>query len=978
MQSHERLLHPIFKKIIMKSIFTVFLLGICFTLSAQWGNTTNQFYDSLHTPVCTAAGDQLNSIVIKSYPDSGYFVIWEDHRIGFYGPTQIFAQKYDKAGVQLWANDGIPISSGTNSQHFTYSSNNDFRNYSVAATDSAGGFYIGYADDSVSNYVWQRLMVQHIHSDGTTVFPGAGSILYTSDVANQTLAPQLIADGNGGFFISYLKGGYGTMDLYVYCYKDNNGTLKNYGGGLVNQNGFTVWHTGYCGNYTTVEYFQTYVIDYKIYPDLQSGCNVVMTFSQNGGVTGNERLQVAHNWLWRVKKDVTTTNGTFTKDQVRLYYVMNVESGNMLCKDEVNNIVYNYPTGKLISNGFMPISDWLYGAERVKGTTIQTDGNINVNIVAVNQRDVNNNQTTDWFTRVFYRQQQKFNDIPYEYTVSPYLPSSIYGVALPGQNKLGSYSGNSSDTLLYDAGATYFYDFNLASGGNKIFATGIMNNGARNVLLQQLQVQKITSDSFAVQLNTASKNGIRIGKERSTGFSGTNISYNNPQIAVDNNGNGIFYILETGRSTRVSPIGNGAELTWGAMGKPTGTGHFKGQYYTPDKPFIQIDPLNGTGLLAWNDSRYPSLTANNIYIRHLDNLNVGSYYPPNHLVKQLINPYGATTADPVVLLGTSKKFTTIEAYSGYSGYDVTTPVVEIMDNYNLGAVSVSVFENTGVIRKYNGQPYLDRNYNITPENNPAGAATINVRLYFTQAEFDALKAADPSITSPGDLAVIKQPATGAAPASFIFIAGAATIFPQSWAAVPGGYYIEIAINSFSNFFIQGINGALPLTWLNINAQWADNFNAKVSWQVADQINVKKYNLQHSYDGVQFVNVCEVAATNSEYYNCIVPAEKGRVHYYRVLQTDADGKTSLSKIVTLQASGKPITNLYPNPAKDQLFIKNESNYHEIVITDLSGKILLKRNISSGLNTIQIDQIPAGTYFIRLTGDNESETRKLVKK
>src|SRR6185312_8072632 len=200
----------------MKNIYTLFFILIAFQADAQCSNTTNQFYDSLHTPVCTAAGEQLNSIAIKSYPDSGYFVIWEAHRVGFYAPKQIFAQKYDKTGKQLWANDGIPISTGTNSQHFTYAFNNDYRNYSVAATDSAGGIYIGYADDSVSNYVWQRLMVQHIRNDGSTVIPGAGAILHTSDVANQDLAPQLIADGNGGFFISYLKGGYGTMDLYVY------------------------------------------------------------------------------------------------------------------------------------------------------------------------------------------------------------------------------------------------------------------------------------------------------------------------------------------------------------------------------------------------------------------------------------------------------------------------------------------------------------------------------------------------------------------------------------------------------------------------------------------------------------------------------------------------------------------------------------------------------------------------------------------
>lgn len=963
----------------MKFLFTLFLVVTYLNVSAQWSNITNQFYDSLHTPVCTATGEQLNSIVVKSYPDSGYFVVWEDHRIDFYGPTQIFAQKYDKTGKQLWANDGIPVSSGTNSQHFTYSSNNDYRNYSVAATDSAGGIYIGYADDSVSNYVWQRLMVQHIHSDGTTVFPGAGSILFTSDQANQQLAPQLIADGNGGFFISHLHAGYGTMGLYVDCYKDNNGILKYYGGSLMNRNGTTVYHTGNCGNYTTVEYYQTYVIDYKIYPDLQKGCNVVMTFSQNGGTPNiDERLQVAFNWLWRIKKDAVANGIHFSKDSVALFYDMQIENGNLTCVDEVNNIVYTYPTSKLISNGYLSVSDWVYSTERTKGTLVQTTGNINVNIMAANQRSVNNNVVSDWFTRVFYRPQEKFDDIPYEYTVAPYKPSSFLGgsPSSPTQNKLGSYSGNNNDTLLYNAGATYFYDFNLASGGNKIFATGIMNNGARNVLLQQLQVQKITADSFAVQLNTANKNGIIIGKERSTGFSGTDITYNNPQVVVDNNGNGLFYILETGRSTRVSPIINGSELAWGAMGMPTGSGHFNG-YYNPDRPYIALDPVNGTGLLSWNDQRTPPSTGNNIYLRHLDNLNVGDYYPSVNVVKQLINPYGATAAAPAVLLGTSKKFTTISAYSGYSGYDVTTPVVAILDNYNLGSVAVSVFENTGAIRKYNGSPYLDRNYTITPENNPGGAATIKVRLFFTQAEFDALKAADPSIASPADLAVVKQPATGSAPASYIFVAGEETVVPQSWAAVPGGYYIEIAITGFSNFFIERVNGALPLQWLDVKAQWV-NHDAKITWQVAQEINVKDYTVQQSLDGINFTDACNVKANNATTYSCTVSADANTIHYYRVLQTDIDGKSSISKIVVLNPTGTQGVSIYPNPVTDKMQVTGLQNFNEFTIINIEGKIMKKQKLTARSQSISVQYLQPGMYLLKLIGNSQTQTLKFIKK
>ena len=151
----------------MKRIYTFFSMIIALNCSAQWSNTTNEFYDSLHMPVCTEVGDQWYSMSITSYPDGGTIVFWEDKRDGFYSNTKIYAQKYDKNGTRLWAENGVPVSSSANNQHFTFSSNQDYRNRKVAASDNAGGFFITYADDSTATYYWQRMCVQHIKNDGS-------------------------------------------------------------------------------------------------------------------------------------------------------------------------------------------------------------------------------------------------------------------------------------------------------------------------------------------------------------------------------------------------------------------------------------------------------------------------------------------------------------------------------------------------------------------------------------------------------------------------------------------------------------------------------------------------------------------------------------------------------------------------------------------------------------------------------------------
>ena len=63
------------------------------------------------------------------HPDSGWFVIWEDNRNNALSKTDIYAQKYDKLGNALWTAKWFTrCKHGANDQHFTWGSNEDYRN----------------------------------------------------------------------------------------------------------------------------------------------------------------------------------------------------------------------------------------------------------------------------------------------------------------------------------------------------------------------------------------------------------------------------------------------------------------------------------------------------------------------------------------------------------------------------------------------------------------------------------------------------------------------------------------------------------------------------------------------------------------------------------------------------------------------------------------------------------------------------------
>jgi hypothetical protein len=968
----------------MKSNFTpVFLICLLVLIGpaafTQWSDTKNQFADSLHMPVCQAADVQQNSLLLRSYPDSGYFVIWQDSRNQATNRLDIYAQKYDKNGNALWALNGVPIASGANDQHYTYAANVNYRNYSIAATDSAGGFYFTYIDDSVNNYTWRRIMAQNILSDGSQLIPGGFVVAQTPSGQNYDFStPQLIADDRGGFYVSYLKIILGGNELYAHNYKKQNATLVHNGGGWLNEYGRESQSLGPCGIINAVTKYSTTVNDYFIWPDGQGGCNVVM----NIGLVGDVDV-IGFNRLVRVKKDCKTVvyrrttdiadcdpyYSDYTKDEVVVLHKYRMFSDVVTCGTPGPPPVFYTQTSFYIENGglgFLILASGGHDYYYVKGATLSTPGNINADVIAFNQRNLVNFSVTPIVTRAISRAIEKYDSIPYELCSNDFCYTAL---RTSPEGKVLNRLDNINDTIL-SKGALDYYNFSIAASADKFFATARLWPGIsseRTVYLQQLKLIQAGADSFSLHYNTPSKSGVVIGQDISTGFGSNSISYDDPVIATDNLGNGVFYIRDYYRHTRVSPIINGYELAWGAMGKPTGTGIASNLYpYRPEFPYVLMDPLNGTGLITWQDDRTPPTTFSNIYVRHLDSLNVAGHFPPNKPVAQLYS--GGTFGSPAAFLGSSKQYSVIEAYNSTTGK--FSPVVEVLDNYNLGVVEAVTYSHTGAIRMHNGKPYLNRNFTIKVQNNPAGAATINLRLYFTAAEFDALQAADPSITNPGLLAVVKQGNnTTAVPSTYTPVAGEEIVVPKSWSPVPGGYYIEIEVTSFSNFFVFKNENALPVTWVNVYAQWHNNSQAKVSWQIADEVNVEKYVVQHSIDGSSFTVVCTVNASNSTLYNCIVPGHSNATNYYRVKEVDKDGFASYSKVVLL--TGNPADNLitlFPNPASKVLNIQTTIDTRQMTVIDAQGRNLYTWRGQNRTITIDVTRYAKGIYTLMIT-DNK---------
>ena len=69
------------------------------------------------------------------------------------------------------------------------------------------------------------------------------------------------------------------------------------------------------------------------------------------------------------------------------------------------------------------------------------------------------------------------------------------------------------------------------------------------------------------------------------------------------------------------------------------------------------------------------------------------------------------------------------------------------------------------------------------------------------------------------------------------------------------------------------------------------------------------------------------------------------------------------------------NVYPNPAKNQIFVETEMNIEEISVYDTFGRLMT--TVNGQQKTVDVSELNNGVYFVRIKSNNEVITRQFVK-
>jgi hypothetical protein len=180
-----------------------------------------------------------------------------------------------------------------------------------------------------------------------------------------------------------------------------------------------------------------------------------------------------------------------------------------------------------------------------------------------------------------------------------------------------------------------------------------------------------------------------------------------------------------------------------------------------------------------------------------------------------------------------------------------------------------------------------------------------------------------------------------------------------------------------------IANILPVTLTTFTASQQNN-KSLLEWHVENEVNNKQFEVEHSTDAITFTKIGEVPARlpagDAHDYSFLHGNPEEGINYYRLKQVDIDERFTYSKIINITFSSelRPLIVLFPNPVREVLHTEFSTvGKKEIIIRNLEGKVI-KHVISSEISLdINVANLPSGTYFLSLYGNNLIDTRTFIK-
>lgn len=316
---------------------------------------------------------------------------------------------------------------------------------------------------------------------------------------------------------------------------------------------------------------------------------------------------------------------------------------------------------------------------------------------------------------------------------------------------------------------------------------------------------------------------------------------------------------------------------------------------------------------------------------------------------------------------------------GVSGFIVKQAVLNAPNlaapgNLGLSITSTANLGNTTIKRgnyaSSDGSNFsIKRFFDISPANNTALNATI--KLKYLEAELNGLQ--------ENQLQLLTS-ANGGSTWSKVNTATLNTTNNEVEAT---------GLATLNRLTLTNIFTTLPISAIYVSGKQTINGIA-LNWNTVNETEVSHFWVEKSLDGKSFTALLKVASlSHIKKDNLYQAFDKNPIagnNYYRIKAVDYNGdiNTSLPFMAAFNLAASNLFNVYPNPTTTLLngsFYAEKPTQVNLQVISTLGKIEITSKISTqtGLNnfSINVAQLPYGTYYLRLAQQNNQQTIKFIK-
>lgn len=183
---------------------------------------------------------------------------------------------------------------------------------------------------------------------------------------------------------------------------------------------------------------------------------------------------------------------------------------------------------------------------------------------------------------------------------------------------------------------------------------------------------------------------------------------------------------------------------------------------------------------------------------------------------------------------------------------------------------------------------------------------------------------------------------------------------------------------------------LPVTLADFKGQVDKDQSVRLTWTTQTEQNVSHFDIERSLDGQNFRAVTSVSSkskggnsnTRVDYTTRDLFPPTGLV-YYRLKTHDLDGKTTNSKVISLQISGGTDVKQWaitpsvvaPNTPLS-IFMPEVTGSVQLSLYDVSGRLIRQMPVTHGQQIDLNGTMPTGVLIYRLDSKTRSETGKVL--